>query len=1178
MYDRLQQGYRVIFEGQPYPIFYKYFYPTGNNHGALWDLFNFARGLKKDKARDEEQYAVFSSMPAASGGSHANLYEHDLRQFLNAVYADTGHTRNAGIVAIPSSRAGKVNRVTELVREILDKTPGVYKDLTQNVFRRISKDTAHGGGSRSVKGNAVTLAARDPNVIKSLELIIVVDDIVTSGNSFRAMTEFLCEIGFRGQVVNFAFARHFPSEVVEAYLAHDHSIDYENFPEIRELRREYDGLSEETPCHQRVSGIVYDLDQTLLDDSVRDIEFEESLWKGTSAFPYKFYDGIRELMDLPLPRVIVSNRSENQLSSLFVLREFQTNLPFPECQGGGFLRPVFSFPEEQRGDHTTRLYKPHPEGVRKALSFLRKYLDDKPRCRIVGLGNTKEDIIAYKSNGIETALALWGVPDWLKVSARNRWQADHAFEQVADFRRWLESEMAWPDYCEMGVRAESQDKRQACAYYEKALLHGINAREAAFNYARLISDDDPEKAIELYRIAVEAGDEYAAANNLAILIEDERPEEAISLFERSIASGNEKTASRNLALLIGKDDPERAIKLLRQAAEAGNDEHLASDLKPFARAGLESAIRLYRDAIVSKDGKKACDLGRLICEKNPETAKELFELAIESGDEYGATFSLAAILADTDRNKACELYERSIAAGDKRASTNNLAKLIEGKDPNRAMSLYETAIDAGDDYFATRNLAALVMEKFPEYAVELLAKAAKAGNKEHLYNDLEPLMREGCESAIDLCIKEVIQQNATMANNLGVLIQARFPAKARDLYELGFAAGDIRYAASSLASLIKDNEPDRAEDLFRQSIAAGNDRFAKIGLASLIRKTKPEEAKDLLRQVIRSHPSKDEMNEIGIEMAYLDLEEGKKILRQAMDAGDRRCAPCNLAHLSLEKDAELAKRLYEEGLRFDEPESWCGLSCVLKDSDPEKSAGYLNMLREVANVETPMNFFLEFAALADKTTALEAAFYLAENGFGFARRKALEMSFGSSYDPKANLLEYGKTPSGESALQWHPIRLMRDRVLLLSVSSIRTMAYIDGGQSSEWNGSAVRRWLNCEFAKTAFGEIDGGASRILRTSGDLVTCLTPEEFESSVLGSGNASPYCLDSKSLKTTAWWLKATNNTTMSAPYVNEGGKASWALSLVEHGVRPAIWLALSDDSDIGGMHPASKMHEAT
>ena len=331
----------------------------------------------------------------------------------------------------------------------------------------------------------------------------------------------------------------------------------------------------------------------------------------------------------------------------------------------------------------------------------------------------------------------------------------------------------------------------------------------------------------------------------------------------------------------------------------------------------------------------------------------------------------------------------------------------------------------------------------------------------------------------------------------------------------------------------------------------------------LIERAKPDEAEDLLRQVIEAHPDKDDMNLLGIMVAHRSLEEGKEILHQAMDAGDTRCAPCNLAHLALASDADLARRLYERGLEFDEPEAWCGLSYILRDDDPAKAAEYLDMLHNVADIETPMEFFLDFVALASKTIAIEAGVYFADNGFEVARRKVLELSFGSSYKPKTGLLEYGKTPSGNDVLRWHVLELMQDRVLLLAENSMRSMAYVNGASDADWDNSAVRQWLNGEFAKAAFGGTDDGTSRILRVSGDLVTCLTLEEFESLINGSASANPACTDLATRQKAAWWLKAAGNKTMSAPYVKENGEAGWAFSLVEHGVRPAVWLALTHDA---------------
>lgn len=130
------------------------------------------------------------------------------------------------------------------------------------------------------------------------------------------------------------------------------------------------------------------------------------------------------------------------------------------------------------------------------------------------------------------------------------------------------------------------------------------------------------------------------------------------------------------------------------------------------------------------------------------------------------TYGLAMMLADTNKGRAAELYERTIADGEKKSSPNNLTNLIKEEDPERADSLFEMAIQAGDNYYATRNLALLIRGRDSEYAVELFTKTVKVGNKSNLYYDLEPLMREGLKSAIELCEQKVISQNASFANNI----------------------------------------------------------------------------------------------------------------------------------------------------------------------------------------------------------------------------------------------------------------------------------------------------------------------------------------------------------------------------------------------------------------------------
>ncbi len=46
--------------------------------------------------------------------------------------------------------------------------------------------------------NKSTLLISNPGILARLDLVVVVDDVLTTGSSFRAMGEFLRENGFRG--------------------------------------------------------------------------------------------------------------------------------------------------------------------------------------------------------------------------------------------------------------------------------------------------------------------------------------------------------------------------------------------------------------------------------------------------------------------------------------------------------------------------------------------------------------------------------------------------------------------------------------------------------------------------------------------------------------------------------------------------------------------------------------------------------------------------------------------------------------------------------------------------------------------------------------------------------------------------------------------------------------------
>lgn len=532
MLEGMLDKYRIRFEGMAEPVFYKYFYPVYNNdhYDALWHMFWFVRGLKRDASHADEKFA-----------KHHNDYLEDVRELLNTVWTDTGgSSKRRGVAAVPSSDMGLTNRVTELVRETLAANPAAYVDLTSVVVRSRSKEKSHGGGTRSISANKETLEVRDPELVGGLDVIVVVDDVVTTGNSFRAIGQMLRDAGFRGQLINFAFAFTRPSDSVAYYLTYDPTLCFDGIPGIESLRMSriekseprrpawlvlfddgtrqvFDGpvavkkraayrkvrmesgacravfdpsivlvfstgdevmFSDESDvrrslknaiCVPPVEGIVFDLDQTLLDDAIREERMEPrrtTPWGQPET--YQTYDGVRELMGMGIPFAIVSNRPENQLAGLMnasnikrdIFREkggsedvaCNQGLCDPASREAGasydifekarslpenvFSYTIVEFEDEERRHYN--LYKPCPNSVECALGYLRSRIKACDDARIVGIGNTHEDIIAYNASGIESVLALWGVPSFLREHAIRKWGADYAFESVREFMEWCE--------------------------------------------------------------------------------------------------------------------------------------------------------------------------------------------------------------------------------------------------------------------------------------------------------------------------------------------------------------------------------------------------------------------------------------------------------------------------------------------------------------------------------------------------------------------------------------------------------------------------------------------------------------------------------------------------------------------------------------------------------------------
>ena len=980
MYENMLNNYRVFFKGMPEPVFYGHFLPQGSHDGpyrsSLSNELHYGRGLRQDTDRHATLLAEL-----------APAYLEDLCDLLYCARLDTPDMRT-GVVTLPAATAGVTNRVCELVRQALEDHPCAFVDLTHVVTRTASSADTQAAGSLPYQDDLDTIdvdAAWDPT---SLDAILVVGDILTDGQSFRAMDDRLRSAGFAGAILNFALTRTYPSEGAICCW---------------ELERDGSALSR---AHHRrvgkslslpVEGLIFGLDQTLLDDTTFDMGFEARLADGTQspdgeACPYVPFEGIDALFDLCVPSAIVSDRPRAQLIRLLgtgplvdALYSPRPLVGLPRLDDGrvrdgvrlarGLMpRNAFTYPEETRAGRTVTYAKPSPRGVYAAVRHLRtEHCGGRRDARIVGVGSTYEDIVAYGTAGIESALALWGVPAPLREHARIRWGADLVFEDPASLSAWVRENTR---YHAMGVRAQDEgaDPKRVLRHLTLAIQCADDAADSAYRCACLLIDDSPDEAAVYFERAIEAGDERLATNGLACLIAADDPERAAGLFERAIAAGDELHATYNLANLLAPTEPLRARELFERAIAAGDDRYatfglanLACDRDPeLAQKLLERAIAagddrcatnvlaglvarrdpgrarvLLERAIAAGDERYATNnLADLIVGDEPERARVLFERAIEAGDERYATNGLADLIVEEEPERARDLYERAIAAGDERWATSSLADLIVGEDPIRAQELYERAVVAGDERHATNCLAQLIVGEEPERARLLFERAIAAGDELHAtYNLAGLIVSEQPERAAELYERAVAAGDELRATyRLARLIAGAEPERARLLLERSIAAGDERRATNCLAGLIADTEPERARDLYERAIDAGDERYATFGLAALVAATEPLLARELYERAIAAGDEQWATFGLANLIAAEEPDRARWLYERAIEAGDERGATNNLASLIAAEDPERAAELYQRAIDAgDELYATNGLGYLIAADDPKRA-------------------------------------------------------------------------------------------------------------------------------------------------------------------------------------------------------------------------------------------------
>lgn len=962
MYDHLIQKHRIFFEGMSDPVFYAWDYPIGCRNDVDRKRMRYAQGLKADKDPNRCFFCEYQ-----------RLYERHLSDLLKAFKRDFPRKKR-GVVVVPSSKSGKTSRVTELIRCALRHPLIGIDDLTECLIRTKSKATAHEGGRRSIAENVASLEFNEPGKLEKYDVILVIDDILTTGNSFRAVGELLRGRRFRGFLVNFAFAKTVPADA--------------------SLMNWTDCLARRARCIDDTlfDAIVFDLDQTLIDDAVRDDEYEAALWQRSpdrsNACPYHIYPGIDDLMAHKIPFAIVSNRPERELEALFaepsianpILRDGQRGEGWYETRNAALAeKGVFSFPKDDDGDYVIKCYKPSPKGVEKALSWLsRRALKSITEIKAVGIGNTLEDLEAYRAAGIASALALWGIPEYCRGYASDNWGADYVFSSVLSFRQWCKKHLRSESVPQVrrikvpsemlgfsthgGVSADAQAEnsqqsfaRQTCELatlrdcseitcsekqviwlteerldarseleYEQAVISGDD--RAAYGFAQAIQDVDVFQAMSLYKLAIAAGDEVRATRSLADLCEEQGCvlEYVEKLYKQAIAAGDELYATNNLGNLIFPYDPERAEALYERAIAAGSEK--------FA----------------------TCNLAMALEHKNPERAEALYERAIAAGNEWRAAANLAMLIELDDPERARSLYEQAVAAGGGVWVRDCLDQLVEGSgDSGRAYGLYlasettsspvpsrfllERAVAAGNDRLCPYECAKSRGFDNLEQLNSLYRRAIAAGNRSYAIFLLARLDESDNPDRASFLYERAIAAGETYASpvRLADLLKSESRAKATDLYQQAIDAGNVS-AYAKLARLVSDDDRGRAIELCEKAVAEGDTDDAPFFFAWLLEGSDVERSKELYQMCVDHGNCYSAANNLALLVQSDDPDWAKSLFERAIAAGDERWATNNLGWLIRRDDPERAKSLYERAIAAgDEYYATNNLGCLIYVDDPE---------------------------------------------------------------------------------------------------------------------------------------------------------------------------------------------------------------------------------------------------
>lgn len=298
--------------------------------------------------------------------------------------AKNRQARKIGLAAAPRSSPLKMKNVARSIRQIIAELDKDYSckvefvDLADMLYRNVIGESTHTSGARKSVGYHLSTISCNPLTQKDLDLIIVIDDITTQGNTLLA-----CKMVIRNAYPNIpveclAVAKTSGNDENNSKIVWENSVPKKWMPFFSNSRK--------------YKALILDLDQTLIDSSIAEPYRGRNWEMAFKLVPsFKEFAGMKEVFkiirDLGIPVCIVTNSTKKYVEA--VADYF--DIPYKHIVDYQATRD----PQTGRG-------RPKPDPV--SMQIAMKLLNVSPT-EVISVGDSTKDLFASRNAGIHT---FWG--------------------------------------------------------------------------------------------------------------------------------------------------------------------------------------------------------------------------------------------------------------------------------------------------------------------------------------------------------------------------------------------------------------------------------------------------------------------------------------------------------------------------------------------------------------------------------------------------------------------------------------------------------------------------------------------------------------------------------------------------------------------------------------------------